>query len=99
MPSWGLNMGPQLYLILALIAAAPATYGYMWIKQQIVVAKAFEQGKEAGAGSVAAKTTEKSASTVAAVAEGENEAPVISPEKAKLIQLCNRSASCRDRTK
>lgn len=92
-------MGPQLYLILALLAATPATYGYMWVKQQVLVSRAYEAGKRVGAEEVAAATNTKSRDVVAKVEEGEREAPVISPEKAKIIELCKRSASCRDRGK
>lgn len=90
-------MGPQLYLILALVAATPITYGVMWVKREIAVKEAFNEGKKVGAETVAATVTKSSRETVTAVEEGERTAPVVSADRQKIIDLCKRSASCRDR--
>jgi hypothetical protein len=90
-------MGPQFYLIVVLAAAIPATYGTMWVKREWAVSAAYKQGKIDGAGAVAAKTTEAATETVKAVEAGERSAEPAPADKTKLIELCNRSASCRDR--
>lgn len=92
-------MGPQIWLILALAASGPATYGVMKIQQHRVEIAAYGAGKAVGAQMVAAKVTEKATDTVAKVAEGEASIEPLSPEKAAIIAVCNRSASCRDRSK
>lgn len=92
-------MGPQVYLMLALALSGPATYGVMWIKREVAVHHAYAEGLKVGKSQVAAATTAQAAVIVAEVQKGEAEAPVISPEKAKIIELCNRSASCRDRAR
>ena len=92
-------MGPQLYLILALVVAIPSTYGIMHLKMKIAVAHAFNDGQTAGAAQAAARVIESSQATVAAVIEGEAAAPIVSPEKAKIMELCQRSSSCRERVK
>lgn len=92
-------MAPQIYLMIALALTGPATYGVMWLKREVAVHHAYAEGLKAGKAQVAAATTAKSAEVVEDVQKGEAEAPVISPEKAKIIELCNRSASCRDRAR
>ena len=89
--------GPQIYLILALVAALPATYGVMWVKRELAVKAAYTQGQSAGAGQTAAATTKAAGKTVAAVAEGEAATPSVPADKAAIIALCQRSASCRER--
>ncbi len=90
-------MGPMAYLCIALMIAIPAQYGVMKLQQIRHVSAAIEEGKRIGAGSVAAKTTEAATETVAAVEAGERAAEPAPADKSKLIELCNRSASCRDR--
>lgn len=92
-------MSPQIYIIIALACAIPVTYGAMWTRMQIATHTAYEKGKTVGAEQVAAKTTEQASNTVNAVNAGEAEAPAIPPERAAIIALCNKSASCRDRVK
>lgn len=89
--------GPQLFMILALVAAIPATYGTMWVLRERAVKVAYENGKRVGAEQVAATTTAVSRERVAAVEEGERAAPVVPAERQMLIDLCNKSASCRSR--
>lgn len=88
-------MGPQLYLILALAATGPATYGYMWIKQQIVVKRAYDDGKRVGAEQAAAEINRASRERVTRFEEGQREAEPVPADKKRLIELCMRSASCR----
>jgi hypothetical protein len=90
-------LGPQLYLILALLAALPATIGVMTVKRHMAVSHAYEAGKRVGAETVAAATTAKSTEIAAAVTEGEALAPFVSVDKMAIQELCKRSASCRER--
>jgi hypothetical protein len=90
-------MGPMAYLCIVLAAAVPVTYGTMWVKREWAVSVAYDKGKTDGAGTVAAKTTAAAAETVNAVEAGERAAEPAPADKTKLIELCNRSASCRDR--
>lgn len=90
-------LSPQRMLIAALCIALPVTYGTMMAKKAIEVELAYKRGQEVGANTVSVATTKAAQTTVAEVEAGEREAPVVSPEKAKIIDLCNRSASCRDR--
>ena len=92
-------MGPQLYLILALAAALPATYGVMTVKRQIAVSHAYEVGKRVGEETVAAATTKAAREIVTAQAEGEAAAAPVPADKAAIIALCQKSASCRERKK
>lgn len=92
-------MGPQIWLILALAASGPATYGVMVLKQHRIEVAAYASGKAAGAQMVAAATTASAQETVATVEQGERMAEVVPADKQKIIDLCKRSASCRDRSK
>lgn len=92
-------MSPQMILIAALSIAIPVVYGTMSAKKAIEVERAYTNGKKVGAETVAAATTEKANDVVRAVDEGEKSAPAVSPDRAKIIELCQRSASCRDRMK
>ena len=89
--------GPQIYLILALVAALPATYGIMTVKRQIAVSHAYAEGRKVGEETVAAAATARSREIVAAVAEGEASTPAVPADKAAIMALCQRSASCRER--
>lgn len=89
---------PQIVLFLVLLLAIPVTYGVMWAEKQIAVTRALARGEEIGKGAAAAAMTAKAAQTVADVQRGEAEAPPVPPERAKLLELCSRSASCRDRS-
>lgn len=91
--------GPLIWLMLALAASGPATYGVMVIKQHRIEVAAYEAGKAVGAQSVAATVTASATGTANRVAEGEASVEPISPTRAAIIAACNRSASCRDRTK
>lgn len=89
--------GPQIYLILALLAAVPSTYGVMKMKQMRVEVAAFEAGKKVGAETVAATVSKQANDIIAAVSDGEATAPVVSAEKEAIAALCQKSASCRER--
>jgi hypothetical protein len=92
-------MGPAAYLIVGLLVMNGATYGVMKLKQIRVAEASWNAGHKAGAGSVAATTTQKAQETVSAVEQGERTAPAVSADRLKLIELCKKSASCRDRHK
>jgi hypothetical protein len=92
-----LPFGPQLYLIAALVAALPVTYGVMSMKREFAVKEAYITGVKAGQDQAAAAVTKSATETVVAVTQGEAEAPTVPPDKVKIIELCKRSASCRDR--
>jgi hypothetical protein len=94
-------IGPQTYLIGALIAALVGTYVVMNIKRDQAIIKAhnvgYSEGHKIGAGAVAAETTASANQTIRDVEQGEREAEPVPADKAKIIELCKRSASCRDR--
>jgi hypothetical protein len=90
-------IGPQIYLIAFLVAALPVTYGVMSMKREFAVKEAYKTGVKAGQEQAAAAVTKSATETVVAVAQGEAEAPTVPPDKAKIIELCKRSASCRSR--
>lgn len=88
-------MGPQLYLMLALALSGPATYGVMWIKREIAVKHAYDNGKKVGAEQAAAAINAASRERVTKFEEGQREAEPVPADKQRLIELCKRSASCR----
>ena len=90
-------MSPTMWLIVILAAATPATYGYMWTKQQYLVHQAYKRGKVVGAEEVATGVNKEALETVRRALEGERQAPIIPTVKKELVDLCNKSASCRDR--
>lgn len=92
-------MTPMTYVAAVLAVSLPVTYGVMKLKQIRVAEASWNAGHKAGAGSVAAKTTEKAQETVQQVEQGERDAPAVSADRQKLIELCKKSASCRDRHK
>jgi hypothetical protein len=90
--------------VLAVLAVSPfATYGVMKVKMDHAVSRAdreaYKRGEKAGAAQAATKTLEAAQNTLNRAAEGERMAEPVPAEKQKLIELCNRSASCRDRKK
>ena len=95
-------MGPQLYLILALVAAIPATYGYMKVREVVVVhqARADERNKGVEACNIRVGKIEQEnrRSTAKAVDEAERAAGTVTDADDKeLAEICKRSASCRSR--
>ena len=92
-------MGPQVWLIAALFAAIPATYGVMKVKMHAVEIAAYNSGKKVGEETVAAATTKAAREIVTAQAEGEASAAPVPADKAAIVALCQRSASCRERKK
>lgn len=89
-------MGPQLYLILALALAVPATYGTMWLKKEWAVSAAYKQGKTDGEAAVSAKGVASAADTVNEIRRAEAETP-LPADKTAIIDLCKKRASCRER--
>ena len=89
--------GPQIYLILALVAALPAQYGYMKLKQYRIETAAYAAGKRVGAETVAAATTARATEIAAAVTEAEASVAPVDPAKAAIVALCQKQASCRER--
>lgn len=89
-------MGPQLYLILALVAAVPATYGTMWVKQQWAVSHAYRAGQEAGEAAVSAKGVAAATETADALRAAEAATP-LPADKAAIVALCKKRPSCRER--
>jgi hypothetical protein len=89
-------MGPQLYLILALAAAVPVTYGTMWLKKEWAVSVAYKQGKADGESAVSAKGVASANDTVAAIRAAEAETP-LPADKAAILALCKKRASCKER--
>lgn len=90
-------MGPQLYLILALVAALPVTYGTMAVKRNWEVRAAYDRGFEAGKGTASASAVEGATRTAAAERQAEIEVKPVDPRREAIIARCKRSASCRER--
>lgn len=88
---------PLAWLALAGWLAVPLTYGTMWVKREVAVHGAYEAGKKDGAAAVAAAGVESAERTARARVEAEAEVPATPADKADLIKLCKRSASCRER--
>lgn len=88
---------PLAVLALAGWAATAGTYGVMWISKERAKTEAYAAGHAAGYASVAAKGVEAAEKTARARLEAENETPATPADKAELIKLCKRSASCRER--
>lgn len=90
-------LSPHAWLMLVLALATPATYGVMWLKREWAVSAAYKAGEKAGAATVAATVTAASGKRAEAFEEGWREPAPIPPERARIIELCAKSASCRDR--
>ena len=95
--TWLLSPNVILAAVLAIGATFVGTYTVMKARQVQLVSAAVDKGEKIGAGAAAAKAAEKAQDTVNKVAEGEAEAPAIPADRTALQELCNRSASCRDR--
>lgn len=92
-------MGPQVWLIAALFAAIPATYGVMKVKMHAVEIAAYAAGKKVGEETVAAAVTASAREVVAATLAGEASAAPVPQQREAIVALCQRSASCRERKK
>lgn len=90
-------MGPAIYLILALVAALPTTYGVMAVKRNWEVKAAYDKGFEAGKGTASAATVEGATRTASAERQAEADVPPVPAERAAIIERCKRAASCRER--
>ena len=90
-------MPPTLLLLLALGLSGPVTYGVMWVQRERAAHAAYESGKEAGIAEGRASGVAAASATVEARREAEAEVPPVPADKAALIALCKRSASCRER--
>ena len=94
--SWILK--PLGILATALLLTWSAYQWGQWGREAAVTA-AYHKGYATGGEEVASKVNESAAKTVESVKTGEAEMVVIPPEKARLIELCQRSASCREHKK
>ena len=98
-------MTPTIWLILALAATGPVTYGYMKVREVIVVNAAVKAERNAGVvacNSRVAQIGEANKRDVAKAVEEAGRAESLvpdTPEGKELVELCNRSASCRSRGK
>lgn len=90
-------MAPTIWLILALAAATPITYGVMWVKREIATKAAYDKGYDSGKASVSAATVEGATRTAAAERQAETEVAHVSPEREAIIARCKKTASCRER--
>lgn len=88
---------PLAVLALAGWLAVPVTYGTMWIKAERAKVAAYNSGHEDGAASVSASGVKGAEKTARARIEVEEATPPTPTDKAELIALCRRSASCRER--
>lgn len=96
-------MTPTVWLVLILALSGPATYGYMKVREIIVVKSAVtaerNKGVEACNVRVGKIESENRRSTAQAAEEAERAAGMIpdTPEGKELVEICKRSASCRSR--
>lgn len=89
-------MGPMIYLVIALGAALPATYGVLKVKHSWEMKAAYDKGVEVGKGFASTATVESATKTAAAERAATDETP-LPADKAAIIALCKRSASCKER--
>lgn len=98
-------MSPSMWLMLALAASGPVTYGYMKVREIIVVNAAVKAERNAGVQACntrVAQIGEANKRDVAKAVEEAGRAESLvpdTPEGKELVELCNRSASCRSRGK
>ena len=90
-------MPPSILLCIILAIGMPVTYGVMKVKMHSAVSAAYSKGVRDGKALAAAETTARSMATMRALEAGSDAAPDVPEDKAKIIDLCRRSASCRDR--
>lgn len=89
---------PIVWLIAALLIAGGTWLGAYAIKKNTQINEARKEGIAIGTGEAAWKTLQAANETVAAERAAEAETPV-NPDKAALIEICKRSASCTHRSK
>jgi hypothetical protein len=94
----------MIWLLGISMTAVPVMYGYMAVKQKVVVhyavkeARADEQAKaRAKIAEIAEKSEAAARTTIEAARVGAAGVAPTPIEKAELIDLCRKSASCRDR--
>lgn len=87
---------PMLWLVGILAIATPVTYGITKIRANMEAKAAYAEGKQAGLGAASTATVAGATKTAEAERAAEEAIP-LTAERAELIKLCNRSASCRER--
>jgi hypothetical protein len=98
-------MSPGMILIAILAATGPVTYGYMKVREIIVVKAAVKAERNAGVMACNARVAQIETANKTAVTKAVEEATRAealvpdTPEGAELVKLCNASASCRSRGK
>lgn len=96
-------MSPTMILMLVLAASGPVTYGYMKVREAIVVNAAVKAERNAGVIACNSRVAQIEAANKKAVAKAVEEAGRAealindTPEGRELVELCKRSASCRSR--
>lgn len=98
------GMPVTLILFAALTAGYPILYGAMYVRERIAVAKAISAEETRGIAICNGRVSEiekqhnnKVAKGVAEARRAGNLLNATPEDKAELINLCNRSASCRSR--
>lgn len=98
LPKWMLSMpgSPLIWLCVALGLALPATYAVTKIKAAWEIQASYDKGVSAGKGMASASTVAAATETASAANEAEAATPLPADKKA-IIELCRKSASCRER--
>jgi hypothetical protein len=86
----------MLWLLGISLMALPVTYGVTKLNGQREAKAAYEQGKSAGLGAASTATLAGATKTAEAERAAEAETP-LPADRAAVIALCKRSASCRER--
>lgn len=89
-------MGPMVYLVIALGLALPATYGALKVKHSWEMKAAYDKGIEVGKSFASAATVASATKTAEAERAATDETP-LPTDRADIIALCKRSASCKER--
>ena len=90
---------PLIWLCAVLTLATPVTYAVTKVNAERQIRAAYADGKSAGMGASSTQTVASAGKTAAAERQAETDVPPVPTDRAKLIERCNRAASCRDRGK
>lgn len=87
---------PLIWVAVVGWLAAAGTYGFQKLKQGQVWQTAYGQGVTAGKGSASTATVAAATETANAERQAFDTTP-LPPSKAAIVDLCKRSASCREK--
>ena len=90
-------MTPSIWLGGAVAACLALFVGGVAIKHRAQLAAAVETGKAIGTGETSKQTLDAATKTAEAEREATEEVGTVPADKAAIIALCKRSASCKER--